>query len=223
MNKILCLPVLILFCTVCFADITIVQKVEAGAMMGQPAKNLTMSMYVKGNKARIETKEAQNYQILDLQTNKIYNVNPAEKKVVIMSMDLMKHAGDAMGKMGEMKTDVKKTGATAQVNGFKCEEYVVTITGPINGTTTECVTNDVDTTEFDRYRDFAMNFAKMMGSAKAPEIKGLPVRTASKITIMGANMETKSEVQSVSTKQIEDSKFVVPSDYTVQDLAAPKK
>ncbi len=219
MKKIICLPVLLLFCVVCFADITIVQRIETGAMMGQPAKNLIMSMFVKGKKARIETKEAQAYQILDLQTNKIYNVNPAEKKVMIMSMDLMKHAGDMMGKMGEMKTDVKKTGAFSEVNGFKCEEYVVTISGPISGTTSECVTQDVDTSEFDKYRDFAMNFAKMMGSNKMPDIKGLPVRTASKMSIMGQNIESKSEVQSISTKPIADSIFVVPSDYTVQDIA----
>lgn len=217
----ICLPILILFCAVCFADITIVQKVETSPMMGQPAKNLTMSMYVKGNKARIETKENQTYQIMDLQANKIYNVTPAEKKVMIMPMDLMTHAGDMFGKMGDMKTDVRKTGATAEVNGFKCEEYVVTISGPINGTTTECVTHDVDTSEFDKYRDFAMSFAKMMGG-KMPEIKGLPVRTASKMSIMGQNMDSKSEVLSISTKAIADSMFVVPSDYAVQDLAGPK-
>ena len=117
MKKMICLPVLMLFCAICFADITIVQKVDTSPMMGQPAKNLTMTMYVKGSKARIETKEAQAYQILDLQTNKIYNVTPAEKKIMIMSMDLMKHAGDMMGKMGDMKTDLKKTGVTAEVNG----------------------------------------------------------------------------------------------------------
>ena len=222
MKRILCLPILILFCAVSLADITIVQKIETGAMMGQPAKNLTVSMYVKGTKARIETKEAQAYQILNLETNKIYNVNPAEKKVMIMSMDLMKHAGDMMGQMGEMKADMKKTGATSEVNGFKCEEYVVTISGPISGVTTECVTQDVDTSEFDKYRDFAMNFAKMMGSNKMPEIKGLPVRTISKMSIMGQNMESKTEVQSISTKAIADSMFVVPSDYTVQDVTGAK-
>jgi len=218
MKRIFCLPLLILFCAVCLADITIVQNVQTGAMMGQPAKNLTMTMYVKGTKARIETKESPNYQILDLQTNKIYNVNPAEKKTMSMSMDLMKHAGDMMGKMGEMKTDVKKTGASSEVNGFKCDEYVVTITGPISGSTTECVTQDVDTSEFDKFRDFAMNFAHMMGSDKMPQIKGLPVRTASKISLMGQSMESKSEVQSISTKSIEDSIFTVPPGYAVQEM-----
>ena len=150
------------------------------------------------------------------------NVDSSKKQVMTMSLDMMKAAGGMMGAMGkDMKTDVKKTGNSKTVNGFKCDEYVLTMTGPISMTSTECITQDVDDKEFEPMKDYFMEFAKMMNMDPKTLPKGIPVQTEVKMNMMGQNVAGSSEVQSISHDALADSLFTIPSDYSVQEMKMP--
>jgi hypothetical protein len=193
-------------------------------MMGQPAKDTEMTMYIKGQKARIQTKDTQNYQIMDLQNNKMFIVDPVKKQVMVVNPDMMQAANKMFSQMNggkEPKVDVQKTGKTDTVAGYKCDEYsIVTSGGVLNLTSIQCVTKDVNTAEFEPFRKYAEGVMKMMGgNAKGSiEIKGLPVRNSMKLTMMGQTMESKTEVTSVSNSAISEDMFKYPPDYKTMDM-----
>jgi hypothetical protein len=58
-----------------FADMTLVQKIQTGAMMGQPANTDTMTLVIKGSKARMDFSSRKISQIVDLNEHKIYRIN----------------------------------------------------------------------------------------------------------------------------------------------------
>jgi Domain of unknown function (DUF4412) len=216
------LVLLILLFSACFAfaDITIVQKVVTAGMMGQPPQNITLTMYIKGSKARIEGvgEKSNTFQIIDLDQKKMWIVDNSKKQVMVVSPEMMDAASQMMQQMGaQAKTDVQKTGKTDTVAGYKCDEYTVNTTGGMmNFNSTQCVTNDVKTDEFEPFRKYAQQYAKMMGNVNGP--KGLPVRTDSKISMMGQTFESKGEVTSISRSPIADTMFTVPADYKVVEM-----
>jgi uncharacterized protein DUF4412 len=220
MKKWLVLAVLLASAGLVFADMTIVQKIQTSPMMGQPAKNLQMTMYIKGQKARIEL-EAGNYQILDLKQNKMFIVDPSKKTVMVVNPNMMQQAGKMMTQMNggkEPNTDIQKTGKSDTVNGFKCDEYSVnTSGGMLNMTSLQCISKDIDTAEFEPFRQYAEGFIKVGGS-KTTELKGLPVRSQSKISMMGQTMESKGELLSVSTSAVADTMFTVPPDFKMMEM-----
>jgi hypothetical protein len=66
--------------SLCFADTTIVQKVESGPMMGQPGTNAIQTMKIKGTKARIDHDNVKQYQVLDLTSKKVYLIDTEKKQ-----------------------------------------------------------------------------------------------------------------------------------------------
>ena len=209
--------ILLFSASVIFADITIVQKVQTAAIMGQPPQNIMVTLYIKGNRARIEGigENANVYQIIDLNEKKMWIVDNNKKQVAIVSSEMMNAAEQTMEKMGKQtKTDVQKTGKSDTVNGYKCDEYTINTTGGvINMNSTQCVTNDVKADEFEPFRKYAESYVKMMGNVSTP--KGVPVRTNAKISLMGQTFESKAEVQSISRERIAESQFKIPPDYKV--------
>jgi hypothetical protein len=222
MKRWLVLALLLASSSIIFADMTIVQKVQTSPVMGQPAKNIQMIMYIKGQKARIEL-DAGHYQIVDLQQKKMFIVDPVKKTVMVVNPEMMQQAGKMMTQMNggkEPQTDIQKTGKSDTVNGFKCDEYSVnTSGGMLNMTSLQCVTKDVNTSEFEPFRQYSEGVMKMGGS-KTPELKGFPVRTQSKISMMGQTIESKTEVVSVSTSAVSDNTFTIPPDFKMMEMPA---
>src|ERR1051325_7905032 len=102
-----------------FADMTVVQKVQTGAMMGQPAHSDTMTLAMKGSKARMDFGKIS--QIIDLDTHKLYKIDAAKKNIMVMSTDLSKETADMISRIGEdTKIDVRNTGKTETIDGYKC-------------------------------------------------------------------------------------------------------
>lgn len=213
--------------TVAFADMTIVQHVTSGSVMGQPPRDDTMTIYVKGDHARIDngSKPTDTYTIVDMTAGKMYMVDPNRKQVMVMSTDMIKQAGKMMGAMGgQSKSTVEKTGKTETVNGFKCDDYAVSTTGgPMTLNGTVCASTDVNSAEFDKFKDFAgPEAAKMFGGDELSKIKGLAIRSTMKMSMMGQNIDTTSEVQKVSSDPVPASMFTLPKDYkTVEAPAMP--
>src|SRR5262249_7658602 len=154
-----------------------------------------MTIYIKGNKARMEVSSATQYQVIDMGTRTSYVLDSAKKQGYSMSMDMMKSAGGMMGMMGkDMKTSVQKTGVSKTVNGFKCDEYIVTISGGISMTQKECMSQDVNTKEFEPMKNLFEEWAKMLNVDPSTLPHGLPVESEMKMNMMGQEMTGTTEV-----------------------------
>jgi hypothetical protein len=141
----------------------------------------------------------------------------------------MKKAMEMMGKMSEgMATsfDVKKTGATRNVAGFRCEEWAITM-GAMS-TMKECVTSDLQypVHAFDTYKEFSESMRSVMSgfgptaksgaelAEKMKSIKGYPVATSFAVDVMGHKTTTASEVTEVRRGSIPASAWEIPAGYT---------
>ena len=81
------------------------------------------------------------------------------------------------------------------------------------------MTTDVDAKEFNHLLPYTQEMTKMFGMDKVQmESKGMPIRTESKINLMGQVMDSTTEVQSISRESIPDTLFVVPSDYKMTEM-----
>jgi hypothetical protein len=207
--------------SLCFADTTIIQKVQSGPFMGQPGTNTIQTMKIKGTKARIDHQNLTQYQILDLAAKRVYVVNPDKKEAMVMGLDMMNAAGAMFKQMAkDAQLNVQNTGNTRTVNGFKCTDYVISATGGMAMTSKQCVTKDIDYKDFEAFRPYAEGFVKMIigdtGAKKLPE--GIAVETETTINMMGQKIDSKTELQSVKKEEIPASDFELPTGYTKKEM-----
>lgn len=201
-----------------FSDLTLVQNVESSGVMGQPASKGTMTIYVKGSKAKIENMGPSMSEIVDLDSGKFYVVNSDQKVVMTMTSDTIKQFAGMMGQSGAVSAPTaQKTGNSKTVNGYSCEEYKITTSGMVSSETLACISNQIDTGDMDRFRAFSEELAKQFGGLPA-SVKGYPVISDSKMIIMGQNVSAHMELISISNDPIPDSVFVVPADYQVMEM-----
>lgn len=209
-----------------FADTTIIQKVESGPVMGQPATNTIQTMKIKGNKARIDHQNMPQYQILDLGAKKVYMVDPDKKEVMTMSLDMMNAAGAMLKQMNQnAQFNVKNTGTTRTINGFKCTDYVVSMTGGMSMDSKQCVTTDVDYTDFEAFRPYAEGMMKMFageeGAKKLPP--GISVVTETNMNMMGQKVTSRTELQSIKKEEIPASAFEIPAGFKTKEMPGMPK
>ena len=211
--------------TLCVADTTIIQKVESGPVMGQPAKNTTQTMQIKGKKARIDHAGLTQYQILDLAAKKMYTIDSEKKQAMVMSLDMVNAAGAMFKQMNkDAKLNVQNTGNTRTVNGFKCTDYVVSMTGGMGMTSKQCVTKDIDSSDFEAFRPYAEGMVKMfVGENTAQLPQGMAVVTETQLTMMGQKIDSKTELQSVKKEEIAASVFEIPAGYEVKEVPGMPK
>jgi hypothetical protein len=207
------------------ADMTVVQKVKSGGMMGKGPSEKTITMYLKGDKFRVDdgSEPGSKYSLIDTTEKKMYMVDPAEKQIMVTSTDMMMEAGKMMG--AQTKSTVEKTGNSKTINGYKCTEYIVKTTSPMMSVTGDMwVTQDIDTSEFEKFKDFAgQGMTQMFGGEELSKIKGFAIQTNSKITVMGQNTEGSTEVLSISRDPVSSSLFELPKDYKMKDMPNPGK
>jgi hypothetical protein len=124
--------------------------------------------------------------------------------------------------------EVKKTGTTRKIAGYKCEEWLVTASTVT--TTKECVTTDLKYPEhaFDTYKAFTQKLASSMSAMqparvgegmvdKMKAIKGYPIATSMTVDFMGNKRTTESEVTGVKRGSIPASAWEVPAGYAKID------
>ena len=215
MKKILFL-LFVLSVTPLFADITIVQKVASGPVMGQPGGTDIMTMKIKGSKARIDHTNSKSFQIVDLSEQKVYTADPDKKTVMVLPLDMMKQVGSAVMGTAGGTINFKKTGRTEKINGYNCEEYTMSSEGMMKLSGNLWVTKDFDTGEYGPFKEFSESFLKGMKANNAPE--GMTIRSNTKMSLMGQDISASNEVQSVSREPVPDSAFTVPADYTKQEM-----
>ena len=145
MKKALLLLLFLSIGAIAFADMTYVSKVHSGAVMGQPAKDMTLTSMIKGKKFKTEIGEG-NWMLIDLDQGKMFMVDNTKKTVIVGTLDEMKKMGSMMMGGQNVKASVQKTGKTETVSGVACDDYTLTTTGQgfmtMNGTFTSKFVSD---------------------------------------------------------------------------------
>lgn len=223
MKKLFLTALCLALAAVAIADVKVVQKVKSGSIMGQPPKDMTMTMYIKGHKMRNDTGTGKQYQLIDIDAKKVYIVEPDKKQVMVMTTEMLKQTAGMAGQMMGSKPTVEKTGTTHTYNGFKCEDVNVKVTGGqmMNFTSVSCVSTSIDIKEFEPFKEFSQDFAKIFGGDATSGIEGFPVHTDTTIAMMGQNVQSSTDVISISRDTLDASMFTIPADYTVKEMNMP--
>ena len=109
------------------ADVTVVTTMTMeGAMAGSMGGALpTMTMYIKGNKARsdVAVQGTTVSTITDLATKEVYLLNSAEKTAKLLTVDSSAPSAGALAALEKMDFAYKPTGKKQTIEGVECEQY----------------------------------------------------------------------------------------------------
>ena len=119
---------------------------------------------------------------------------------------------------------VKKLGTSKTYNGFKCDEYKISMSSPMQSDGTYCISPEIDLKkELEGLMSFSKEFSQAFGGDLMNQIHGFPVHSESTSSILGQTFTSSSDLVSVSHDSQPDSLFVVPADYkTVEMPKMPK-
>lgn len=194
-----------------FADITIVQKVEASGELGDPPQKGNVTTYIKGSKIKIDQVDQVTSRIIDIDTGKMVVISSDTQTVSPFNVNDLKLYTGLFG-YEKGTPSLQKIGNTKTVNGYSCEEYKFTTSGTPTTETIACVSDQIKTEEIEKFRKFSEDLPKQFGALPA-EVKGFPVVSDTKITSLGDTKTRHAELVSVSYDSIPDSVFEIPADY----------
>lgn len=201
------------------ADMTIVQKLKSDLMSGE-GRDSTMTMIVKGRKARIDLPAGKMSSIIDMDGGKMYTLNHAQKQVIIIPIDEIKAAAESARRnaSGAAKSAVAKTGRTDNIQGHKCAEYEIT-GGGSNPTIIRCwIASDIDDSELEVFRSFGRRMGCFLGMDGVEKPKGMVMRSQTDMQVGGRKVVSMSQVESIKREPVADSLFAVPADYAAMDM-----
>ena len=172
--------------------------------------NVTMTWYLSQHNCRVDMaasgKDASSNSVLILnpasQTIKTYDANPKGDKVFFQVS-----ASSVSSNMAIVS--VSPTQESKQINGYKCEKWVVVAT---TGVYNVWVARDIDM-DWSGYKNMLKTSVEIQALANQG-VKGFPMLTES------ANGSNNASVESVSTQASDANTFSVPSDYK---LFVPQK
>ena len=218
--KIMCIGFwLALWVSAALADLTLVQNLETSAMPAESGKGSTMTLKMKGQKARIDFSGMPISSIVDLKAKKMFFLDHQQKQVMVMPLDLMQSmlALSAPGaNSGQDKSSIQKTGKVQTLNGYTCEEYAGASGG---GTTIRCwIANAAEASEMEPFRVYAQDAFKATSFGGLAAMKGLIVRSESTVLTNDKPVISRTELQSLSKAPIADAVFSLPADYTVMGM-----
>lgn len=212
------------------ADMTVVQKLKSDLIPGQAQnqtqgaasqrQDSTMTMTVKGQKARIDLPASQMSSIIDAKEGKMFTLLHKQKQVMVISLDdLKKNAALAtQSDQEKAKTTMKKIGKIATIQGYKCAEYEIVGVGD-NPSKIKCwITEDVDDSEMEVVRSFGGQMGGLFGFNDVQKPKGMLIRSESKMNIAGREITSESEVLSIKREPVADSIFAIPADYELMKI-----
>lgn len=211
MKRWLFLVVVLAAATFARAGLVLEQEVDqsGGPMPGKT--KLTIS--ISGDETRVDVGD-QFSSIANVKTGEVTSLIHPQK----IAMQLPKGAMDEMRKQAAKKVskpNLKPTGRTETISGYRCEEY----TGTLGGLElTYWVTKDVP--DYQSIRD---QIEKTSGAdplkgalGNGSDLPGLPVRTIVKSPEMGSSTMT---LVSIKSEDVPASKFTVPEGY--KTMAVP--
>jgi hypothetical protein len=239
--RILCAVLLCASAASASDDLTIVSKHTA---FGQPEETITS--YLGSEHVRVASGGGRET-LVDLKTGTITNLDTNKKTYYLVTkQDMEDLAAKIQEKMNtpEQKKrmemmqgaianvtnsiEVKKTGVTKKIAGYKCEEWA--ITASTISTTKECASTDLKYPQrsFDTYKEFTQKLASSMTALqparvgesmvdKMKEIKGYPIATSMTVEFGGNKRTSETEAVEIKKGSIPASVWEVPAGFTKID------
>ena len=208
-----------LWASAALADLTVVQSLDTSSMPAESGKGSTMTMKMKGPKARIDFSGMPVSSIVDLKSRQLFFLDHKQKQAMVMPLELMQSMlglsapGTAAG---QDKPAIQKTGKVQAINGYTCEEYAGSAGG---GTTIRCwIANAAQASEMEPFRVYAQEALKATSFGGLAAVQGLIVRSESTVLTNGKPVTSRTELQSLSQAPLADAVFSLPADYTVQGM-----
>jgi hypothetical protein len=151
----------------------------------------------------------------------------AQEQMKNLPPDARKKMESAMGEM--FAVDVKKTGTSRTIAGYKCENWNVTI-GQFSKSE-QCLTNELKfpVQAWDMYRGYADSMKSMMTAfgpmarsmttmqEQMKKLKGFPLANTTTTSVMGHRSVSSSEVTSIKHGAIPASAWEIPAGYKKVD------
>ncbi len=207
---------LLVMAQACWADVTLVQKIEGANAM--PDKTDEIAVKLKGEKSRIEAGSRISI-IIDAKTGEMLTLMHDQKQIVRISSDrakaMMEMTKKFQGDGVDQKPKLVDTGRKETVNGFATEIY--TSETPTGKATYWIATNYPHAAEILRQMQAMQPGQWNMSGHGIPDLRdlpGLPIKT--QVNLNGK--EITSSVTSIKEDPLPESDFVAPSDYTEMKL-----
>jgi hypothetical protein len=191
-----------------FADYTIQETMEHN---DAPAQEITIKM--KDGRARCDIGAVMSTLSLN---GKIQTLMHAQKAVVNLPLGAL----DAKSKPAQnsARITLEATGRRETINGFDTEEYMHDNPTLKAKSRYWIAKGYPDSVEILRLLDAlqspaAKQFMQAVGAVLPEDFPGLPIRTESESNLMGKSSKVIVTIVSIKKEPIDDSVFVVPSDY----------
>ncbi|MBN2430782.1 MAG: DUF4412 domain-containing protein [Acidobacteria bacterium] len=206
----------------------IVQKmhVDPIQIQGQnrPATDVTREMWIEAERMATYDPDQNMSMIVRLDEGKILFVRHAEKVFHSESLPLqMPPDMQKMMAMFQFKTDLQRTGNRKQINGWNCEEIVMTLQGFMNMNVTLWCTGDISL-PFASYYKMAAEMASLTPAVREmlQKMQALgnlfPVRQEMTGTVMGVSTRTTVDVVTAEEMDIPAERFAVPEGFREEKL-----
>jgi hypothetical protein len=202
-----------------FADVKIISKIEINVSGKNENNSETITTYIKGDKRIVIVSNPNlGYTLFDLNQKKMYIIQPAKKMVKVLGNDVSQAMNNMAMQLGQ-NVSIQKTANTKMINGFKCQEFIFTMAGPLPMTGSIWASEDVNKESFGgHWNSVAQDALKKLGS-NLSEIKGFPIRTEIKAEMNGTTFTTINEVQSITFDTLPSFLFIIPPDYQVDGMS----
>jgi hypothetical protein len=209
------------------------QQAHAGVVLSETevrnafgnSVTLDRTVYVQGNKQKIESKDGQI--IIDLDKELIYRVDPELKSYSEIALN---ESASMPSQPHVTSLDLRKTGITRAVGGYSCEEYRGSQKlGAINLTISMCMSKDIPGAgEIAAFQDEL--FSKFTGSS-SPEIpSSLPLERRSTVeakamknspdgqssSIGRAAMTTDTQIKRIQVENLPATTFQPPAGFRLE-------
>jgi hypothetical protein len=208
------------------------QQAHAGVVLSETevrnafgnSVTLDRTVYVQGNKQKIESKDGQI--IIDLDKKVIYKVDPELKRYSEIALN----DGPSLSSQPHVTSlDLRKTGITRAVGGYSCEEYQgAQKVGTINLTISMCMSKDIPgAAEITAFQDEL--FSKFTGSPSPAIPLSLPLERRSKVeakaigkspdaqhSISPPAMTTDTQVKRIQVKNLPATTFQPPAGFHLE-------
>ena len=220
--KIICIGFwMALWVSAAMADLTVVQNLETSAMPAESGKGSTMTMKMKGQKARIDFSDQLISSIVDLKSKKLFFLDHKQNQIMVMPLEFVQSMLELSAPetaAGQDKSAIRKTGKVQTINGYTCEEYAG---ASGDGMTIRCwIANASEASEMEPFRVYAQDAFKATSFGGLAAMKGLIVRSESTVLTNAKPVTSRTELQSLSKAPIADAVFSLPADYTVMGMPA---
>lgn len=203
-------------------------------LTGEAPREEVSKTYVAYGKMKVASSDPQGTDmIVDPETGILTFLNDQAKQYYKIDTKGMKSSMTQPGidqmraMMEKTQVSVERTDETKQVNDWSCRKYLVKKTGMMDIEQEVWATEDVDI-DLDRYTDLMSMSGPdgLLGDSPAAKaqreemdkIAGYPILTKSKVQMMGADMETESEVKVIREEPMPASLFEIPEGYSERQM-----